>query len=270
MNCRASIVLGFLPLFAASGLAAVEYGLTNDQFIFLSGSGEQTVGLDIVSTDAQLIPIPPGDLTAPADPFQFLLSNNESQVTFGSLGTPVTLDGVLITRVGFEPRVSDFCVDVFLGPEFECRTKIGLPGDFDQDGALTPADADLLDVRITVGDHDPLFDLNGDELVDPLDGAALLRLAGSLPGDTDLDGTVRFGDFLIFAANFGARPAGWSQGDFNWDLEAGFPDFLLLADNFGESGGAAAVAVPEPLGLCTAIGWFAVFSLQTRRRMRFA
>ena len=64
------------------------------------GGVVKAAGLDFSSPNDGLIPIPPGDLTAPADPFTFLLSNNPSQVTYGNLGTTVSIDGALELTVG--------------------------------------------------------------------------------------------------------------------------------------------------------------------------
>ena len=58
----------------------------------------------------------------------------------------------------------------------------------------------------------------------------------SIP-DFDGDGTIGFGDFLIFAEHFGTRQAdvGYdAQFDLNDDAEIGFADFLIFAENFGK------------------------------------
>ena len=81
-------------------------------------------------------------------------------------------------------------------------------------------------------------------------------------GDTNLDGEVKFDDFLALAENFG-KEGGWGQGDFDGNGQVAFDDFLALAENFGSVAKAAAVApVPEPtaasialLGLLGLIGF---------------
>ena len=57
----------------------------------------------------------------------------------------------------------------------------------------------------------------------------------SLP-DFDGDGTVGFGDFLLFAENFGLShgDAGYdARYDLNGDWEVGFSDFVIFSRNFG-------------------------------------
>ena len=66
-----------------------------------------------------------------------------------------------------------------------------------------------------------------------------------LKGDTNLDGTVAFGDFLLLSSGFGGE-GDWSSGDFDGDGFTGFPDFLALSSNFGRSEPEPANSVPEP------------------------
>ena len=69
----------------------------------------------------------------------------------------------------------------------------------------------------------------------------------SIP-DFDGDGTIGFGDFVIFAGVFGA-----SQGDekydatfdLNGDGEIGFADFLIFAQNFGRDAPSPVVTIPD-------------------------
>ena len=58
----------------------------------------------------------------------------------------------------------------------------------------------------------------------------------SIP-DFDGDGTIGFGDFVIFAGVFGARQGDEKYDatyDLNGDGEIGFPDFVIFAQNFGK------------------------------------
>ena len=58
----------------------------------------------------------------------------------------------------------------------------------------------------------------------------------SIP-DFDGDGTIGFGDFVIFAGVFGARQGDEkyeAKYDLNDDGEIGFADFLIFAENFGK------------------------------------
>jgi len=53
-----------------------------------------------------------------------------------------------------------------------------------------------------------------------------------LPGDTDLNGAVTFGDFQRLELGFGGAGE-WRQGDFNFDGTVDQADFALLLRNFG-------------------------------------
>ena len=57
-----------------------------------------------------------------------------------------------------------------------------------------------------------------------------------LPGDTDGDGAVGFGDFGLLASNFNASGgAPYSPGDMDGNGDVGFTDFGILAANFNRS-----------------------------------
>lgn len=64
-------------------------------------------------------------------------------------------------------------------------------------------------------------------------------------GDTNLDGEMKFDDFLALSTNFGEAGT-WEQGDFDGDGQVEFPDFLALSANFGGASPASASSVPEP------------------------
>ncbi|MEM8680952.1 MAG: lytic polysaccharide monooxygenase, partial [Planctomycetota bacterium] len=142
--------------------------------------------------------------------------------------------------------------DVFVNPAT-------LIGDFDGNGAWDCADLDLLSEAIVNGNHDPSFDLNGDQLVtaddvlDPTDG--WLTVAGAspasptqgnpyLPGDANLDGNVDGQDFVAWNLHKFSATTGWCQGDFNLDGLVDGSDFLV----WNERKFTTATAVPEPRG----------------------
>ena len=60
-------------------------------------------GLNLKSAGGNFVPIPPGDTTAPAAPFTFLLANNASNVSYAAIpGTTVPVSaGTLVTGVGY-------------------------------------------------------------------------------------------------------------------------------------------------------------------------
>ena len=69
----------------------------------------------------------------------------------------------------------------------------------------------------------------------------------SIP-DFDGDGTIGFGDFVIFAGVFGARKGDEKYDathDLNGDGEIGFSDFVIFAQNFGKEAPSPAVTIPD-------------------------
>ena len=69
----------------------------------------------------------------------------------------------------------------------------------------------------------------------------------SIP-DFDGDGTIGFGDFVIFAGVFGARQGDAKYDatyDLNGDGEIGFSDFVIFAQNFGRDAPSPVVAIPD-------------------------
>ncbi len=67
--------------------------------------------------------------------------------------------------------------------------------------------------------------------------------------DFDGDGTIGFGDFLIFAGVFGARQGDETYDgtyDLNGDGEIGFSDFVIFAQNFGKEAPSPVVAFVDP------------------------
>lgn len=83
----------------------------------------------------------------------------------------------------------------------------GLLGDFDGDSILTAFDVDLLSEATRESSTDGQFDLTGDNVLDAGDRIEWTKLAGTQPGDADLDGNVSFLDFLQLAQNFGQPSA---------------------------------------------------------------
>ena len=117
--------------------------LDDNDNIVLTGSGEQVIGLELVSASGSLIPSA-GDV---ADPFQFLLSNFETGVTFGSLSSGPTIDGDVTLPVQWDVTSSAADLVVRYGP---ADTDVLLPsgvlaplGDF-VPGERTNAEANLV------------------------------------------------------------------------------------------------------------------------------
>jgi hypothetical protein len=112
--------------------------------------------------------------------------------------------------------------------------------DFDDDGVLGLADIDMLTEQIAAGTNDPLFDLNGDTLVELADRDVWLATAGAvnLPsgnpyrlGDANLDGVVDGQDFISWNTYKFTTGAAWSKGDFNADGVVDGQDFIIWNTN---------------------------------------
>ncbi|WP_428388425.1 glycoside hydrolase family 30 beta sandwich domain-containing protein [Mucisphaera sp.] len=119
-----------------------------------------------------------------------------------------------------------------------------LPGDVDLSGVVDSADIDLL--FATIGQANPLFDLDGDAGLIDLDDATYLieNILGTIRGDTNLDGRVNLIDLSNLATNFETF-SNWAGGDFSGDTIVNLIDLSLLATNFGFD----ANAIPEPTSL---------------------
>ena len=140
------------------------------------------------------------------------------------------------------------------------------PGDFDGDGELSTADIDQLSARIQFESTDVWYDANEDGVITLEDLTSWLAHKGTEVGDTNLDGSVEFDDFLSMSRGFGL-PGGWADGDFNADGLVDFADYLLLSGNF--QGEANSQSVPEPKGsilLFIGAAAFAAWKLRRRRQ----
>ncbi len=126
-------------------------------------------------------------------------------------------------------------------------------GDFDDNLALECDDVDALVAEIASGGMDPIFDLNGDAVVDLQDLDLWLQEAGEfnvggtyLPGDANLDGFVDGQDFVTWNANKFTAAAAWCGGDFNADGFVDGQDFIIWNTYKFMSSDAAPATVPEP------------------------
>ena len=107
------------------------------------------------------------------------------------------------------------------------------------DRVSSPEQIDRLFAAIRTGSDSDEYDRNGDGHVNDVDADILIRdVIGTRRGDSNLDGTVNFADFLTLSSKFGKQDARWSDGDFDGDGTVGFDDFLLLAAEFGYGEGS--------------------------------
>ena len=127
----------------------------------------------------------------------------------------------------------------------------GTLGDFNGDGVLDGADADMLTVEASNGTNTAAFDLDGSGTVDEADIAFWVKeLKNTWIGDANLDGEFNSGDFVVTftAGRFETNtPATWSTGDWNGDGVFSSGDFVAAFTDGGfEIGPRVAAAVPEP------------------------
>jgi predicted outer membrane repeat protein len=134
--------------------------------------------------------------------------------------------------------------------------------DFDGDGDADCADINALSLASSLGTNDPMFDLNGDTLVNAADIDAWLIAAGARPeyaastggnpffvGDADLDGNVNGQDFVIWNNAKFTTNANFCDGDFNGDGFVNGQDFVAWNSNKFKSSltdGSGPVQTGEP------------------------
>jgi hypothetical protein len=149
----------------------------------------------------------------------------------------------------------------------------GLPGDYNNDGAVDVLDIDLQAVAINDPNPDlDTYDENGDGVVDFEDRRIWVKEhRGTWIGDANLDDEFNSGDLVaVFAAGKyeTGLEASWAEGDWNGDLAFGSGDLVVaFADGGYEMGPlpAAAPAVPEPSSL-TLLAMAGLWLVGRRRR----
>lgn len=164
-----------------------------------------------------------------------------------------------IEETAFAEALNDF--DALLWPS-------SLLGDFTRNGVLDAGDIDLLSLEVGNNSNAAKYDVTGDGIVDQFDRSMWVEdLAGTFFGDTDLNGSVEFADFLSLSSRFGSL-AGWAAGDFDGNGSVEFADFLSLSSNYGKEGHHSAATVPEPRfsAVCGLVGSLAGMALLRPRR----
>ena len=204
----------------------------------------------------------------------FLNGNDTAnRLSFDSGVVDASLDGANAIRLRWTTDLSGGANEQWVfgldNVELDFLSISTLVGDFDGDDLLTAADIDLLSVAVQGNSTDTAFDLNEDGTIDSADRDFWIEdLFGTLPGDTDLNKSVDFRDFLTLAANFGLE-GGWADGEFTGDGVIQFPDFVRLAQNFGLSTEATAQAIPEPTsGALAGIAMLSALILSPNRKRR--
>jgi hypothetical protein len=143
-------------------------------------------------------------------------------------------------------------------------------GDFDGDGELTLVDIKLLSWASSIGTNNPIYDVNGDGMVDQ--GDVFLwtysqDYKNTWTGDANLDGEFDSGDFVqVFRAGKYEMDvdATWDEGDWNGDYRFDTEDFVAAFQANGYEIGprALAAAVPEPSQFN--LVWLLVLGLSVR------
>jgi subtilisin family serine protease len=111
---------------------------------------------------------------------------------------------------------------------------ISLLGDFNNNGAFTCEDIDSLITTIAASKNNPIYDMNGDQVVNLADRDVWLAAAGAfhlglgrgyLLGDANLDGVVDGSDFGVWNSHKFTSVAAWCSGDFTADGVVDGSDF---------------------------------------------
>lgn len=139
------------------------------------------------------------------------------------------------------------------------------------DDLVDDSDIDAILSAVHVTSNDPLFDLNGDELVNAGDVSTLFEVLGTQYGDANLDGSVNSLDLGIWQTNYGSF-GGWSKGDFDGSGEVDGRDFLIWQRYVGFTAVplANAHAVPEPSTERILMFLVVVSLAKARRRKEFS
>ena len=216
--------------------------INDDGQIAFKGSSSNGVGIWVVNTLGKIQPV--------------VLTGSEIEIEPGDVRTVQEIANSLTPHQFNNVGQLAFWVSFADGSEGIFVATIQNGCDFNRDGLCNTDDLSSSDGLFSVGDiakgvhaeSGEVFDLNRDAMINNVDLVTWLDLAASekglanplSPGDTNLDGSVDFADFLRLSKNF---PGGieWTDGNFDGSVDGTqFSDFLLLSKNYGVS-----AAVPE-------------------------
>ena len=130
---------------------------------------------------------------------------------------------------------------------------LALLGDFDNDGAYTCNDVDMLVLEIATGGADLTFDIDPNGMIDQGDLDVWLAEAAAFDGfgspykrgDANLDGVVDGADFVIWNNNKFLATGAWCRADFNADGNTNGQDFVIW--NTNKFTASDAIVVPGTL-----------------------
>jgi hypothetical protein len=147
---------------------------------------------------------------------------------------------------------------------------VSVPGDFTRDNRVTVQDIDALTRAMMETTADAIFDLNGDDLINPLDHRLWVHVfANVYVGDANLDGRFDSTDLVtVFQAGHYedgvSLDSGWSDGDWNGDWEFDTGDLVLAFQDGGYGlGPRPAANVPEPSSIVAILMFLTLFPRQT-------
>ena len=208
---------------------------------------------------------------------QLLIASNLSVVTSQADIVPdvFTASNGLIPQTArylrFEALTSNYGRNNVGLNEIEIYDGLPLPGDFDQDEALTTADIDLLSQAVRRSIYDPRFDVNQDSALDLADHQSwVVDLKSTVAGDANLDGVFDTEDLVnVFVKGkyaIGDEPTGWAEGDWNGDWRFDSNDIVVAFVGGGfQPASRTTHVVPEPTGggLSLLLG---IYAVRTARR----
>ena len=167
---------------------------------------------------------------SPSRPWGFVSNEMGAVGEHEIVGTVLDVDGngwEISNRITVVAEATDVAGDLNYNGELD-------EGDLNimaQNVALIPIGHEFSEVQLRL-------DVNRDETVDVNDVHHWVTdLKSTFVGDANLDGEVKFDDFLALSANFG-HAGGWAEGDFDANGQVEFPDFLALSANFGAAANA--------------------------------
>lgn len=117
-----------------------------------------------------------------------------------ALPTEINLEDYSAAFVHFGDIEDDLSLGSLIAAIFELNPVTLMPGDYDTDFEITPNDIDLLGRAVSEGSNNLFYDVNGDGAMSELDRTFWIeQTAGTVAGDTDLNGKVEFADFLALS-----------------------------------------------------------------------
>ncbi len=128
------------------------------------------------------------------------------------------------------PSTNGYSQYATLGQYTITGTMLTSPGDLNHDSVVDAQDIDLLRIAILTSDDDPVYDLNGNGVVDQLDKDHLIyNILRTNYGDANLDQVVDTLDYQIWVTNNFQTGTGWATGDFTGDFVTDASDFNIWA-----------------------------------------